>query len=320
MDLHYKRAGTLFSQKKYFYYLYKQCKKWLATTGQYYLQYVNYERRTIVCGSGSRSVFEFNKKDGTFSAIPYKKAYPGANFRKSIQEDQNGLFYIVAENSAVHIYDPRTSETKMITTGNGTLNVLSIKTKVLFVSPHEVWIGTDGGGINIYDPTSGEMQYLIPDSRNSTSLNSKAVFKLYQDKDQNIWVGHYNMGISVWKRNKEKFISYHFNPFDPQTINKEVVSAIFEDSKGRIWLGQDGGGLDLFHPETQTFEHFRHENGNPQSLTTDVILTIHEDPDGNLLLGTYSGGLMIFDPDRKKVIKAFGRAGRTAMPEYLDYI
>ncbi len=252
-------------------------------------------------------IFEFNKKDGTFSAIPYKKAYPGANFRKSIQEDQNGLFYIVAENSAVHIYDPRTSETKMITTENGTLNVLSIKTKVLFVSPHEVWIGTDGGGINIYDPISGEMQYLIPDNRNSTSLNSKAVFKLYQDKDQNIWVGHYNMGISVWKKNKEKFISYHFNPYDPQTLNKEVVSAIFEDSKGRIWVGQDGGGLDLFYPENQTFEHFRHESGNPQSLTTDVILTIHEDPDGNLLLGTYSGGLMIFDPDRKKVIKAFGR-------------
>jgi ligand-binding sensor domain-containing protein len=253
-------------------------------------------------------IYEFNRKDGTFSAIPYKKAYPGANFRKSIQEDQNGLFYIVAENSAVHIYDPRTSETKMITTGDGALNALSIKTKVLFVSSHEVWIGTDGGGINIYDPTSGEIQYLMSDSRNSTSLNSKAVFKLYQDKDQNIWVGHYNMGISVWKRNKEKFLSYHFNPFDPQTLNKEVVCGIFQDSKGRIWLGQDGGGLDLFHPETQTFEHFRHENGNPQSLTTDVILTIHEDPDGNLLLGTYSGGLMIFDPVRKKVIKAFGKA------------
>ena len=45
-------------------------------------------------------IYEFNRKDGTFSAIPYKKAYPGANFRKSIQEDQNGLLYIVAENSA----------------------------------------------------------------------------------------------------------------------------------------------------------------------------------------------------------------------------
>ncbi len=253
-------------------------------------------------------IFEFNRKDGTFSSIAYKKAYPGSNFRKSIQEDQNGLFYIVAENSAVHIYNPVTSETKMITTGAGALNALSIKSKVLFVSPHEVWIGTDGGGINIYNPVSGEMQYLVSDNRNTTSLNSKAVFKLYQDKDQNIWVGHYNMGISVWKRNKEKFISYHFNPFDPHTLSKEVVCGIFQDSKGRIWLGQDGGGLDLFHPETQTFEHFRHESGNPQSLTTDVILTIHEDPDGNLLLGTYSGGLMIFDPDRKKVIKAFGKA------------
>jgi ligand-binding sensor domain-containing protein len=275
---------------------------------------VNIIYNTLITKSGrlfvaaeTDAIFEFNRKDGTFSSIAYKKAYPGANFRKSIQEDQNGLLYIVAENSAVHVYNPLTSETKMITTGQGALNALSIKSKVLFVSPHEVWIGTDGGGINIYDPASGGMQYLVSDNRNSTSLNSKAVFKLYQDKDQNIWVGHYNMGISVWKRNKEKFTSYHFNPFDPQTISKEVVCGIFQDSKGRIWLGQDGGGLALFHPETQTFEHFRHESGNPQSLTTDVILTIHEDPDGNLLLGTYSGGLMIFDPARKKVIKAFGK-------------
>ncbi len=253
-------------------------------------------------------IFEFNRKDESFTPIDYKKDYLGANSRKSIQEDQKGLLYIVSENGALHIYNPETGAIQMITAGPGELNALSIKTKVLFLSSREVWIGTDGGGINIYDPISGKVDYLVPDSRNSTSLNNKAVFKLYQDKDQNVWVGQYNTGISVWKRNKEKFVSYHNNPFNPTTINKEVVCGIFEDSEGRIWLGQDGGGLDLFHPEDQSFEHFRHEDGNPQSLTTDVILAIHEDPDGNLLLGTYAGGLMIFDPVRKKVIKAFGTA------------
>jgi ligand-binding sensor domain-containing protein/predicted transcriptional regulator len=253
-------------------------------------------------------IFEFNRKDESFTPINYKKDYLGANSRKSIQEDQKGLLYIVSENGALHIYNPVTAAIQLITAEAGGLNAISIKTKVLFVSSHEVWIGTDGGGINIFDPISGKMDYLMPDNRNSTSLNNKAVFKLYQDKDQNIWVGQYNTGISVWKRNKEKFVSYRNNPFNPKTLNKEVVCGIFEDSEGRIWIGQDGGGLDLFHPDDQTFEHFRHEDGNPQSLTTDVILAINEDPDGNLLLGTYAGGLMIFDPVRKKVIKAFGTA------------
>jgi ligand-binding sensor domain-containing protein/predicted transcriptional regulator len=268
---------------------------------------VTKDKRLFVAGDAD-PVFEFNRKDESFIPINYKKNYLGANTRKSIQEDQNGLLYIVSENGALHIYNPATGAIQMITAGAAGLNALSIKTKVLFLSSREVWIGTDGGGINIYDPISGNIQYLMPDSRNSTSLNNKAVFKLYQDKDQNVWVGQYNTGISVWKRNKEKFVSYHNNPFNPQTLNKEVVCGIYEDSKGRIWLGQDGGGLDLFHPDDQTFEHFRHEDGNPQSLTTDVILAIHEDPDGNLLLGTYAGGLMIFDPVRKKVIKAFGKA------------
>ena len=250
-------------------------------------------------------IYVFNRSDGTFKELNYKLSYAGANYDKNIQEDSNGLLYIVSENSGVHIYNPATQESKLIDVSEGGLNAVSVKTKVLQVGPDEIWIGTDGGGINIYHPLSGVMQYLTPDSKNANSLNNKAVFKLYQDRDMNIWVGHFNTGISVWKKNKEKFTSFHHNPFNPFTINKEVVCAIFEDSKGRIWVGQDGGGLNLFHEENQSFEHFRHETGNPESLTTDVILTIHEDTDGNLLLGTYSGGLMIFDPDKKKVIKAF---------------
>jgi ligand-binding sensor domain-containing protein len=253
-------------------------------------------------------IFEFNRKDGSFTRVNYKNIYQGANFRKSILEDPNGLFYINSENSGVFILNPKSGESKEIPVNENGLNALSVKTKVMFMSSSEIWIGTDGGGINIYNPSTGKVTYLLPDSKNSTSLNNKAVFKLYQDKDQNVWVGHFNTGISVWKRNKEKFVSYHNNPFDVNSLNKEVVSGIFEDSKGRIWIGQDGGGLDLFHPDKQSFEHFRHENGNPQSLTTDVILTINEDPDGNLLLGTYSGGVMIFNPDTKKVIKAFSHA------------
>ena len=250
-------------------------------------------------------LYEFNRKDGTFTEIPYKLAYHDANYRKCIQEDYNGLLYIASENSAIHVYNPVTKEIKLLDLAEGALNAVSVKTKVLMVARDEIWIGTDGGGINVYNPTTGSMQYLMPDSRNANSLNNRAVFRLYQDKDQNIWVGHYNTGISLWKKNKEKFVSFRNNPFNPQTINKEVVCAIFEDTRGRIWVGQDGGGLNLFHEKDQTFEHFRHEKGNPESLTTDVILAIQEDPDGNLLLATYSGGLMLFDPDKKKVIKAF---------------
>jgi ligand-binding sensor domain-containing protein len=266
--------------------------------------YITRDKRLLV-GTNTDPIYEFDRKRETFTAIPYKTAYPGNNNLKYMQEDLNGLIYITSEFSAVHIYNPVTGESKLLDRTEGGLNSASIKTKVLPLSSDEIWIGTDGGGINVYNPKTGSMQYLMVDTRSNFSLSGNAIFKIYQDRDKNIWVGHFGSGISVWKRNKEKFTSYAHNPFNPASINKEVVSGIFEDSKGRIWIGQDGGGLSLFHEESKTFEHFRRIAGDPGSLTSDVILGINEDPDGNLLLGTYSGGLMVFNPDTKRVIKAY---------------
>jgi len=275
--------------------------------------YVTRDKRLLV-GTSSDPIYEFDRKHETFTEIVYKKAHQGSNTLKYMAEDQNGSIYITAEFSALHILNLATGESRLIDRTEGGLNATSIKTKVLPVSSDEIWIGTDGGGINIYNPLTGAMQYLMVNTRNNYSLSGNAIFKIYQDRDKNIWIGHFGSGLSVWKRNKEKFTSYAHSPFNPVSINKEVVTAIFEDSQGRIWIGQDGGGLSLFDEATQSFEHFRYKPGDPGSLTTDVVLAILEDPDGNLLLGTYSGGLMIFDPDSKRVIKAFNTSDGLSSP------
>ena len=274
-----------------------------------YSTYVTRDKRLLV-GTDADPIYEFDRKKDIFTEISYKTAYFGSNNLKYMQEDKNGLIYITSEFAAVHVYNPVTGESRLIDKTEGGLSAVSVKTKVLPIGPDEIWIGTDGGGIDIYNPLTGAMQYLMVDTRNNYSLAGNAIFKIYQDKDKNIWVGHFGSGISVWKKNKEKFTSYTHNPFNPASINKEVVTAIFEDSKGRIWIGQDGGGLNLFNEQNKSFEHFRRRTGDPGSLTSDVILSFNEDQDGNLLLGTYSGGLMVFNPETKRVIKAyFGRDG-----------
>src|SRR5512133_96641 len=259
----------------------------------------------LYVGSTDDMIYEFDRKKDTFRAITYKLAYFGANSTKYITEGSNGLLYITSEFAGVHIYDPKTSTSTLLDKGPGKLNTVSVKTRVLEIAPNELWIGTDGGGINIYNPSDGSMNYIVADTRISNSLSGNATFKMFRDRDGNVWVGHYGTGLSVYKKNKEKFTSYIHNPFNPSSINKEVVTSIFEDSKGRIWVGQDGGGLSLFNETTKTFEHIRRDENDPSSLTSDVILTISEDADGNLLLGTYMGGFMVFDPDRRKVVKSF---------------
>lgn len=250
-------------------------------------------------------IYEYDRQNDTFREINYRVAYHGRNSHKFIQEDHQGFLYITSEFSGLHILDPKTGNVRFIDKADGALNNASIRSQVLMVGPDEVWIGTDGGGINVFNPLTGAMQYLEANSKNRGGIANNAVICLFQDRDKNIWVGHFGAGISVWKKNKEKFVSYSHNPLDPASINKEIVSAIFEDSKGRIWIGQDGGGLSQFSEANKSFEHILAQPGVPGSLTSNVILAINEDSDGNLLLGTYAGGLMVFDPESRKVIRSF---------------
>jgi ligand-binding sensor domain-containing protein len=268
---------------------------------------LTHDNRLFV-GAACDMLYEYDRKSDSFIEVPYRIAHYGNNNSKWIHQDLNGLIYITSEFSAVHIYNPATGETRLIDKVSGPLNTDNIRTRVLPVAPDQVWIGTDGGGINIYNPISGDIQYLIMDTRNTGSIGSNAITKMFMDRDLNIWVGHFGAGISVWKRNKEKFESFGHNPFNSLSINREIVSAMFEDSKGRIWVGQDGGGLSLFNPADRTFEHIRRVPGKPGTLTSDVILAINEDPSGNLLLGTYAGGMMVFDPDSRKVIKSYNES------------
>lgn len=265
------------------------------------------KQNKLYVASGDDFIYEFDRKNESFIPISYKLAYFGNNATKYIYEDNTGKLYITSEFAGLHIYDPSNGQSRLIDKTAGGLNSVSIKTKVLSVASNEVWIGTDGGGINIYNPLTDAMDYIVADARNSNSPSGNAIFKMYQDRDKNIWIGHYGTGLSVWKRNKEKFTSYVHNPFNASSINKEVVTAIFQDSRGWIWIGQDGGGLSLFNESTKSFQHILRNERDPSSLTSNVILTINEDPDGNLLLGTYNGGFMVFDPDTKKVIKSFNR-------------
>jgi streptogramin lyase len=257
-------------------------------------------------------IYEYDRANDNFKEVSYRLAYQGNNSSKTIVEDQNGLLYITSEFSALHIYNPQTGQSTLVDKAGGLLNTDNIRTRVLPLNNYEVWVGTDGGGINIYNSASGEVQYLMMDTKNSKSLSGNAITKMFEDRDKNIWIGHFGTGISVWKRNKEKFESFSHNPFNPESINKEVVSAIFEDSKGRIWIGQDGGGLSLFNETSKTFEHIRRKAETAGTLTSDVILAIIEDPSGNLLLGTYAGGMMVFNPETKKVIKSYNSANGMA--------
>ena len=167
-------------------------------------------------------------------------------------------------------------------------------------SEGNVLIGTDGGGLNIIDNSTGAISVIQYDPGIPESLASNAVYAIYFDKSLNLWLGTYAAGVNFQSRYKNKFKKYTSNPLNPKSLSYKNVTAVLQDHDGEIWIGTDGGGLNRFDPLTEEFEHFRMDLSNPDWLHTDVIISLMEDDEGDIYISSYNHGLTIFNKNEMK--------------------
>ncbi len=155
-----------------------------------------------------------------------------------------------------------------------------------------VWIGTDNGGLNLFNKENQTFWHYRKDDYDIQSLNNEAIESIYQDKTGNLWFGTYTGGINIATSNRNAIIKYGNLPGAPLSLSHNTVTCFTEGRQAQLWIGTDGGGLNLFDRKK---ERFRRYNINNSSLLSNAILCIHEDPKGDLWLGTWEGGLIKFD-------------------------
>ncbi len=161
-------------------------------------------------------------------------------------------------------------------------------------SKGNLWIGTDGGGLDRYDPKSENFIHYRHDPNNPDSLSNDRVRVICQDHRGYLWIGTDGGGLDRLDPNTGKF--HHFSQLlgEGRGLPSDSILAIHEDRLGILWIGTNGGGLAAFDPETGKITLYRHDPGNPRSLGNDHVRVIFEDKDGMMLIGTYEGGLSIF--------------------------
>lgn len=180
-------------------------------------------------------------------------------------------------------------------TDSGSLSRNQIKA-LLPTGRGELWVGTDGGGLDRYDPQHDNFTHLRTDEENSSSLSSNAVHSLFEDRSGTLWVGTFNGGVNYYNPHHNWFAHYTHQPRIANSLSNRSVLALHQTPDGGVWVGTDGGGLDVFDPQRRAFHHFRHDPTNPHSLAADVVKTLYQDRQGTLWVGTYLGGLDRYDP------------------------
>ncbi len=159
-----------------------------------------------------------------------------------------------------------------------------------------LWVGTDGGGLSLYEPKTNNFKHFMHRPNDPGSLSNDRVRSIFQDRTGQLWVGTDGGGLNRFDPQTETFIHYRHDPAEPESLSNDKVLAILEDRAGVLWIGTDGGGLSRFDAEREAFIHFRHDPSRPDSLSDDRIRVLFEERNGRFWVGTFAGGVNLFNP------------------------
>lgn len=193
-----------------------------------------------------------------------------------------------------------------------------------------IWFGTSGSGITVYDGKSYKLYHL------KEGLHGIRIISMVCDRKGNIWIAHEN-GLDMF--DGKSFINFSSN----LGFATEGVSAIYEDNLGQIWLGStekivkydDGSFITITRPGgfpkirniiNDKFGYMWLSTdvgimvyngtgfkviGEKEGLSSNTVYYVQPDENGNLWMGTNNGIDMLdlnqFVNQKEIVIKHYGK-------------
>jgi ligand-binding sensor domain-containing protein len=163
-----------------------------------------------------------------------------------------------------------------------------------------LWIGTFGGGVNIYYKNRNEFEYFKYDNKNGSSINSDYIKSLFIDRSNNIWIGTYTGGLNKYSPNQNKFKVYRNIPGDKSSLKSNLITSIFQDKKGILWIGTRTG-LNRLDREKDQCDLYVYGSKESINDPCNLIRSSCEDNNNKLWVGSHDG-LHCFDIIKKKYI------------------
>jgi ligand-binding sensor domain-containing protein len=171
-------------------------------------------------------------------------------------------------------------------------------TAILQQSPTRIWIGTEGGGLFLYNPQTGTIKNYSHTSKTANCISSDYVRSLALDSQHRLWIGTIN-SLNIYNEQEDNFNIYTSDPLENGSLSQMSVRNIFMDTQGGMWLGTYFGGINYYHPLKNRFRNLQF-TAKPNSLNSNIINCIREDAQKGLWIGTNGGGVNYYNPQTGK--------------------
>lgn len=150
---------------------------------------------------------------------------------------------------------------------------------ILPITPDSLWVGTSNG-LYFLNPKQKIIRHFEKNNQQSGSLPDNEIRALYEDDDQNLWLGS-RRGFSVTSKRLFRFPLLRFSQLNIQT-NLNYNQSILTAKNGTMWLGTYDAGLFIWNT--------RNKQVNKIKLDPDIkmINCLFESSDGTIWVGTGS--------------------------------
>lgn len=171
--------------------------------------------------------------------FPYEKSNPRFGFDvRSILEDDNGILWFLPHGNGMIKFDPKTGYSKNFRMDiNNPKNSLPDDWSFQLIMDHNrtIWIATPSGLSN-FDPVKEIFNNQYHDENDSNSLCNNFVNVVFEDSQQNLWVGT-SFGLDLYDIMRNRFIHFYEN----NGLPSNQIKSIIEYKPGQLWIGTTYG-------------------------------------------------------------------------------
>jgi signal transduction histidine kinase/ligand-binding sensor domain-containing protein len=236
-------------------------------------------------GTDNRWLERFDPETETF--VHYW--YLSAGVPRAIIEDRAGDLWIGMSNGLYRLNRATNTTVHYRTTAEPALSSNDV-TALYELQDGRLLVGTDGGGVNVWDPATEQFSYYGHDPADPNSLAHNSVYAFYEGPDEGVvWVGTWN-GLDRVERTTGTATHYT----EKDGVSGNAVFGILADSVGMLWLTTNRG-LSRFDPDAKTFRNYDACDGLPAGGF--VQTAVFQSTGGEILIGS-SDGLVAFYPAR----------------------
>ncbi len=211
-----------------------------------------------------------------------------------IMEDEEANIWIGTAWNGINILNQEVNYEFVFSdiVGENPMPVLSV-----FKKRNKLFLGLDGGGLTIYDPTKSNIKYF--NRENNTYLGGSYIQYITEGKEGSFWMGTFANGLINFNSRTGRYSQFKHQPQSENSLSYNDVRYIVEDEKKNLWIATWGGGLNYFDTEKEAFKRFREGENNDQTISSDNVISLQKDGT-KMWIATFGGGLDLFDIPSQK--------------------